>query len=88
MMFTFYQRWREKRQAQKAASEQAAKAEWLLIKQKQEACEKTGHSWESSYEIQGDGDPNIEGYVMITTKRCRYCGAVETDIEPYDKNEE
>ena len=44
------------------------------------------HDWELTHEIQGDGDPDVEGYILITTSTCQVCRTSETEIEPYDKN--
>ncbi|HPG19163.1 MAG TPA: hypothetical protein PLG58_01065 [Flexilinea sp.] len=53
-----------------------------------ERCKKGEHEWQYSYEVQGDGDPNVEGYVLITKATCQVCHETEVEIEPYDKEDD
>lgn len=87
-MFAWFRHWHEKKLAQKRVQEEADREAFRLLKKKQDECGETGHSWDYAHEVQGDGDPNVEGYILITTRTCRFCGARETDIEPYDKDDE
>ena len=87
-MLTWLRRWREKRIAQKQKQVKTEKEMRVLRKQNQEECGKTGHEWTYTHEVQGDGDPNVEGYILITTRTCWVCGETETEIEPYDKDDE
>lgn len=65
--------------AQKRRDEKAAKqAEYERLR---ELCRQGHHQYETiSEERQGDGDPNIEGYIWVTTERCRICGNQFTSI--------
>ena len=87
-MFALFRRRHEKHLAQKLSQQKEAEEKRLLKKKKQEECGKTGHEWTYTHEVQGDGDPNVEGYILITTRTCRICGETEKDIEPYDKDDE
>ena len=86
-MFNWIRRMKEKKTLKKKA--QAEREERLRISHEQdlEKCKKGEHEWEYETEIQGDGDPNIEGYIQIVRATCRICGESETTIEPYDKSD-
>ncbi|HRY20926.1 MAG TPA: hypothetical protein P5198_05410 [Flexilinea sp.] len=60
----------------------------ILFEQRLERCKKGEHEWQYSYEVQGDGDPNVEGYVLITKATCQVCHETEVEIEPYDKEDD
>ncbi len=87
-MFAWLRCWRERKLAQKRACEEADREAFRLLKKKQEECGETGHGWAYTHEVQGDGDPNVEGYILITTRACCFCGARETEIEPYSNEDE
>ncbi len=86
-MFQRIRRMKEKKLIEKKA--QAEREERLRISHEQglEKCKKGVHQWEYTYEVQGDGDPNVEGYILITRATCSVCGESETTIEPYDKSD-
>jgi hypothetical protein len=86
-MLNLYRRWRDKKLAVQQEQEQIEKEKLRLMREKQEECGLTGHSWNCTHEVQGDGDPNVEGYILITRRTCSICGATEVDIEPYDDDE-
>jgi hypothetical protein len=79
-------KWQEKRLAKKQQKEAAEKK--ILFEQRLERCKKGEHEWQYSYEVQGDGDPNVEGYVLITKATCQVCHETEVEIEPYDKEDD
>ena len=87
-LFAWLRRWREKKLAQKQAREETDRDAFRLLKKKQAECGETGHSWAYTHEVQGDGDPNVEGYILLMTRTCRFCGARETEIEPYNDEDE
>jgi len=87
-MLTLYRRWREKKLAKQQEQERIEKEKRWLLKEKQEKCGLTGHEWNYTHEVQGDGDPNVEGYMLITRRTCWICGATEVDIEPYNDDDE
>lgn len=86
-MFSWIRRIQEKKRAAKQA--QAEREERMRISREQdlEKCKKGVHQWEYETEIQGDGDPNIEGYIQIVRATCHVCGESETTIEPYEKSD-
>lgn len=88
-MLKLYRRWREKKHAAQQEQEGIEKEKLRLLRKKQEECGLTGHRWTiCSQEVQGDGDPNVEGYILITRRTCQLCGATEVDIEPYGDDDE
>ena len=36
----------------------------------------------------GNGDPNVEGYILITKATCQVCHETNVEIEPYDKEDD
>jgi len=86
-MIKWIRRCREKKSAQKQKRERDAEGIRRWREAQLEKCRKDEHVWEYIYEIQGDGDPNIEGYILITRATCSVCGESETTIEPYDKED-
>ncbi len=87
-MLKLYRRWREKKLAAQREQERIEKEQRRLLKEKQEECGLTGHRWNYTHEVQGDGDPNVEGYILITQRTCQFCGVTEVDIEPYGDDDE
>jgi hypothetical protein len=87
-MFTWIRRYRERKLAQQQEQEKVKERMRILHEQQLERCKMGDHDWEYTYEIQGDGDPNVEGYILITTSTCRVCHQSETEIEPYEKDNE
>jgi hypothetical protein len=87
-MFTGLRRIKEKKLIEKKA--QAEREERMRTSHERalEKCKKGEHEWVYDTEIQGDGDPNVEGYIQIVRATCRVCGESETTIEPYDKSDE
>ena len=86
-MFSWICRIKEKKLIEK--KKQAEREARLRISHEQdlERCKTGVHHWEYTYEVQGDGDPNVEGYIQIVTATCSVCGESETTIEPYDKSD-
>lgn len=78
-------KWQEKRLTKKQQREKEAEEKRILFEAQLERCKKGNHEWEYSYEIQGDGDPNVEGYIMITKATCQVCHETNVEIESYDK---
>jgi len=87
-MMKLYRRWREKKLAQRQEQERIEREQRRLLNEKQEKCGLTGHEWSYTREVQGDGDPNVEGYILITTRTCWICGTVEVEIEPYGDDDD
>ena len=87
-MFQWLRRIKEKKLAEKKARAEREAYHRRVHAEALERCKAGEHEWEYDTEIQGDGDPNIEGYIEITRATCRVCGESETTIEPYDKSDE
>jgi hypothetical protein len=85
-MFNSFHRLRtellEKKQARKNQRERLRLPHEAAL----ERCAAGNHDWEVSYEVQGDGDPNVEGYILIRRATCRVCHLTETTIEPYERD--
>ena len=68
-----------KKQAQRDENERLR----ILQEEQLKRCNAGQHEWEVTHEVQGDGDPNVEGYILVTRTTCRVCHLSETTIEPY-----
>lgn len=84
-MFTWLQRFRIRHLAKKQARKDEQERLRLLHEEQLARCRAGNHEWEVSCEVQGDGDPNVEGYIVIRRTTCHVCQLSETTIEPYDK---
>lgn len=88
-MLKLYRRWREKKLAAQQEQERIEKEKLRLLREKQVECSLTGHRWTiCSQEVQGDGDPNVEGYILVTKRTCQFCGLTDLDIEPYGDDDD
>ena len=86
-MFQWIRNIRARKRAAKLEREQDAERMRLWREEQLKKCDKGEHDWEYQYEVQGDGDPNVEGYIEITRSTCRVCGESRVEIEPYDPEE-
>ena len=86
-MLAWIGRNREKKLARKLEREGKEQRQRALYEEQLRKCKAGEHEWSFAYEVQGDGDPNVEGYIRITTATCRVCQASETSIEPCDKDD-
>jgi len=86
-MFKWIRRSKEKKLAEKKAWADRVERNRIYHEEALQRCKVGEHEWEYDSEIQGDGDPNIEGYIEIIRATCRICGKSETTIESYDKSD-
>lgn len=85
-MFQWLQRLRTNQRAKKQAKEENQERRRLLHEAALKRCAAGDHDWEVSSEVQGDGDPNVEGYILIRRAACRVCHLTETTIEPFERD--
>lgn len=85
-MFQRLQRLRTEQFAKKQAKKEKQERLRLLHEEELKRCAAGDHDWDVSTEVQGDGDPNVEGYIVIRRITCRVCHLSETIIEPYERD--
>jgi hypothetical protein len=85
-MFQWLHRLRTERLEKKQARKNQQERLRLLHEAALKRCAAGDHDWEVSSEVQGDSDPNVEGYVVIRRATCRVCHLTETTIEPYERD--
>jgi|GEM_PF-739792 len=83
-MFGWIQGLHTKRSAASQARKDEQERRRLLHEEELKRCAAGCHDWEVTEEVQGDGDPNVEGYIVIRRTTCRVCRLSETTIEPYE----
>lgn len=80
------QRFRKRQRAKKQARKDEQERLRLLQEEERRRCAAGCHDWEATQEVQGDGDPNVEGYIVIRRRTCRVCRLSETTVEPYERD--
>ena len=80
------QRFRKRQRAKKQARKDEQERLRLLQEEERRRCAAGCHDWEVTEEVQGDGDPNVEGYILIRRATCRVCHLTETTIGPYERD--
>ena len=85
-MFKWLQRFRKRQLTKKQARKDEQERRRLLREEQRKRCAAGYHDWEVTEEIQGDGDPNVEGYILVRRTTCRVCHLSETTIEPYERD--
>ena len=87
-MFRWLQQLRTKQLAKKQARKDEQERCRLLHEEERKRCAAGCHDWEVTEEVQGDGDPNVEGYILVTQRVCQFCGLTDLEIEPYGDDDD